>query len=67
MKLKAGDLIEFPFATSIPRMNKKKLGLILSYRSVGEDFPLINLKVLVAGGNIIEVCDSFTRLVQEGI
>ena len=67
MRLKVGDLIEFPHATNIPRMRKKRIGIILSYRYVGEDFPLVNLKILVAGGEVIEVCDSFTRLIQEGL
>ena len=67
MRLKVGDLIEFPHATNIPRMNKKTIGLILSYCYVGEDFPLVNLKIVVAGGKVIEVCDSFTRLIQEGL
>jgi hypothetical protein len=69
-----GDLIEFPNVMHtvmaghiLRKKNKNVIGIVLSSRTLGQDFPLINLKVMLAGGVITEVCDSFTKLIQEAL
>lgn len=69
-----GDLIEFPRVMHsviagqvLKNKNKNVIGIVLSSRTLGQDFPLINLKVMLAGGLITEVCDSFTTLIQEAL